>query len=733
MLKPNFNPMFYNRLVYDVDFGGGKPAPTVRYTPKEAKTAAPAQLKTGKEKVNVGSISIAKQNCRTTRDSLVSTLKSKLGKKDKVTTTKMRAEINSYYSTAAVRMSNQMTREQLAQHQANIAKKTNEFNNRIENLSELLNHKELSKKELKNVTSQTFTEFQALWLKEKRYNKNCKYKHLIYVVSAYMLKWETANSKAIDRIVDMNIAVKVYKDLKERKGGAFKDLTAIKEDIMRVLDGWADAQGDKDERDIYSDNKWDTKYEKTIPSKSLWKKQLNYQYQALTKYTLPGMAFRALSGKKEIGKPDVRSKSTLSTLANLGYQAATLGTIPGAAYRALSGRKGIDTYSPLNLEVYLKWAREQAKKNEYAPLPDLRRPNGGRIKARITAGINPEKVKRSLEFENRAVKLQKDLAKAAKKTKINFSTPNLIEGEDEGTITVYHNKKAVGTVEIAPQGKVYLKIKKQKVDITAMSHADVIKKIEDLALNPKIKELKVAKTGGKATLRILGDNLPTTSAASIDLAGNPIKLAKLGMSRTDVRLAPNLQSVDASIKRILNDSLDEYVKNSPKIGPKMKPKITAKLVEELQQKVYPKGAGKRPQLIIRGKADVITGSFAENKKIADKRAKSALKALKAKNPKLEQNYDVKVVSFVAGPDGKGVGSEAEGWRKTLKAWNDNSKITEKVTTIKELKKKIKNPKSGAQAKFVKNFEDQRGADMLILPPESDNQGYDIVMEGTATS
>ncbi|MFC1810806.1 hypothetical protein ACFLZH_04870 [Patescibacteria group bacterium] len=726
MLKPNFNPMFYNRLVYDIDFGGGGPTPTVSYTPKQAKTTARAQLKTGKERVNAGTITIAKQDCRSTKKALVGRLESKLGKKDKVTTNKMRAEINSYYSTAAVRMSNQMTREQLARHQANIAKKTNEFNSRIENLSELLSHKELSKKELRNVTKQTFTEFQNLFVKEKRYRKNCKYKHMMYVVSAYMLRWENANNKAINRVVDMNIALKIFKDLKERRGGAFKDLTAIKEDIMRVLDGWADAQNNKDERDIYSDNKWDTKYEKTIPSKSLWEKASNYQYQALTKYTLPGMAFRALSGKKEVGKSDVRSKSTLSTLANFGYQAATFGTLPGMAYRALSGKKGIDTYSALNLEVYLKWAREQAKKGKYAPLPDLLRANGGRFRARITAGINPQEVKRSLEFENRADKLQKDLVKAAVKTKIKFGNPNLVEGKDEGTIAFYHQKKGVGTVEIAPQGKVYLKIKKQKIDITAMNPADVIKKIEDLALNPTVKELKVTKVGGKATLRILGDNMPTTKTTKIDLAKASVKLAKLGMNRTDVRLAPNLQNVDANIKKVLKDSLDEYVKNSPKIGPKMKPKITAKLIEELQQKVYPKGTGKKPKLVIRGKADVITGSFNENLGIAKKRAKSALKALKAKNSRLERDYDVEVVAIVVGPDGNGV-SKAEGWRKTLKAWNDNPKIKEKVTTIKDLKKKIKNPKAGAQAKFVQNIEDQRGADMLILPPATNTQGYDIVV------
>lgn len=681
MKKPNFNPMFYSLFIYDVSFGGGKSSPSVDFSPKEKKEGTTETPDTGKEKIDSSSVSSAKMDCKSTRESLLGKLEDTLGKKDKVTMTKMRAEISSYFSTAAIRMSTRMTREQFARHLGQIAEKTKEFQIRIEKLAELLNHKELAKNEIKKVTEEMVTKYQLL-LTQERYAKKCEERHILYVASAYLMRWENANAKAIDRIYDVDTATRVYNDIKQKKGGAFKDLQAIEEDIMKAFDQWADSKGDEDDRKVYSDRHWDDKYEKSMPS---------YSY--------------------------------LAAMGNQAYRAWSMVNPIGGALKIVTGSskpfdEGLNIY---NIKGYLKWAREQAEKGKFAPLPDLEREDGGRHRVVITAGINPEKIKRSIELGNRSVEFTNKLNEAGKKDKISFGTQEI----NEGKITVSHDKKGVGSIEITPAGKYFLVIKDKKIDVTVMNPADVIKQVQELALNPKVENITVSKSSGRAQVKIEGNNLPAQSD-SVDLRLGGMNLSKMGSGRTDIRLAPSFKSIDDNMKSVLKSALTEYADAQRNIGSQIKSQITDKLLEEVKSKVFPKS--KKPRIVVTGKAS-LEGSFKENESLAKRRADAAFKRLQEKNPTLTKaNYDIQVVHFVTGPDGNAVANEKEGWDKMLVEWNKNKDKLGEVKSVAELKKKINKPAAGAQAAFVKkHFTDQRGADLLILPPASDDVKFDINM------
>jgi hypothetical protein len=685
MKKPNFNPMFYSLFIYDVSFGGGKASPSVTFTSKDKKEKEPGVVDTGQEKIDSISVSSAKKDCKSSRDSLLGKLEDTLGKKDNVTMTKMRTEISSYFSTAAIRMSTRMTREQFSRHLANIAEKTKEYQVRIEQLAELLSHKELAKKEIKKVTEEMVTKYQALLLQE-RYAKKIESRHVLYVASAYLMRWEAANLKAIDRVYDIKTATKIYDDIRQRKGGAFKDLQTIEEDIMRVYDQWADSKGDDDDRKVYSDRNWDRKYEDKLPSYSF-----------------------------------------LAALGNSAYRGFSMVNPIAGAYRLVTGsskpfKEGIDIYST---KGYLKWAREQANKGKFAPLPDLERADGGRHRAVITAGINPEKVKRNIEYGNRAVEFRNKLANAGKKDKISFGNPVLSEDTDEGKIAIQHNNKQIAEIQLASGGRYLLVVKDKKVDVTTMNPADVIKQVQELALKPKVENITVSKSSGRAQIKIEGNNLPAQSD-SIDLRLGGMNLSKMGSGRTDIRLAPSFKSIDDNIKSVLKSALTEYADAQRNIGSQIKSKITDKLLEEIKSKVFPKS--KKPRIVITGKAS-LEGSFKENESLAKRRADAAFKRLQEKNPTLTKaNYDIQVVHFVTGPDGKAVANETEGWEKMKVEWNKAKDKLGEVKSIAELKKKINKPADGAQAAFVKkHFTDQRGADLLILPPASDDVKLDINM------
>ena len=706
MKKPNFNPLFYSYFIHGVSFGGGgKTTPSVTYT-ASAQPNTPESIDTGQEKVDPSQVDYAKRGCKTTRDSLVDKLKTTLREKDKSTYKRMRSKIDSYYSAAARRLNKNMTKEHFAREQAKIAKETREFNNKIEDLSEMLKHKELSKKELKKVTQSTIAEFQGL-LMDERYRKNIEPKHLVYVASAYLLRWETENSKAIDRIYDLKTATRVYQDLQTKRGQAFKDLDNIKQDIMRVYDRWADAENDEDEREVYSDSQWDTKYEKTLPD---FVKMLD---------AMPGVKF--LTGLSY----------SIPLVAGAATPAASAVPFLFKKYKNKKAEE-LQRIFASDLKGYLKYAREQAKKGKFAPRPDMLRDDGARHKVRITAGINPEKIQRSIEFGNRAVEYRNKLAKAGRSENIGFSNPNMVQGKDEGTISINHKKKTIGNIKLEAGGKKYLIYKKEKIDITAKSAAEVIKQIQETALSPKITDMKVSKLSGRAKINIEGDNLPSDSTR-VDLRAGAMNLSKVGSGKTNINLAPSFKTIEENMKSILKSSLTEYAEaQNPKLAKEIKPKITDKLLANLKEKVFPKS--RKPRIVVTGKAS-LEGDWKRNQEIAKKRAEQALKELQRKNPELtKSNYDIRLVSIISGPDAKPVSSASDGWKKMKEAWNKDPKISDKVKTVAELKKKIKKAKSGARDAFVKrNFNDQRGADLLILPPANDDAEFDIEMGNQPTA
>jgi len=706
MLKPNFKPLFYSKLVYDVFTGASRPAVRIA-TPKTGPKTTVDVNEKDKSLVTVAQLNTVKSNMKSTKESLMARVESELKDKDKVTYRNIRSKIVSYFAGTVTKLHRNMTREELTRVQEAAVKKAEAFRNRIDSVTQLIEYKKTAKERIKKITKEKVMKYVKLRKQTEGWAKEMNLRQVVYVASAYLLRWESVNTKAIDRIIDVDVAKAVSTEVANGTGNLFKDLRAIEGDIMRVFETWALKDGDP--RTIYIKSNWDTKYEKDkMPSKIL---------KNLKKHT----------------------KTTTSRLKGAGYGAAIgsvipgAGTVIGAGVGALVGKDEKHKHTPKEKDIkkFLAWARN-TKDSNFPPMPRIKRAGGARIAARITAAINPEKLRRVIDFQNRAVDLQQRLNKVAK-NKMRFGNITVDPAKKESKIQVTHKGKSIGNVELGADGKIYVAAKKKKIEVASKKEIDVIKTMEDLALNPKVNELKVAKAGGKTTLKILGDNLPTKSPQTMDLAAGRVKLASLSMSRTNVTLASGVPTVDASIKKVLKDSLGAYVKNVPKLGAKVKPKITAKLIEELQQKVYPKGAGKRPQLIIRGTADVATGSFAENKNIADRRAKSAYEALKTKNPNLDKNYDVKIVAAVVDPEGNPVDDKKKGMDKTMELWNKDKKIKEKVTTIAELKAKLKDPTAGAQAQFVKKFEGQRGADMVILPPKTETQSYDIVVGNTTAA
>ena len=331
----------------------------------------------------------------------------------------------------------------------------------------------------------------------------------------------------------------------------------------------------------------------------------------------------------------------------------------------------------------------------------------------------------------KAAKYIKSITEAGLDFNINFKKPSFDEDTNETSVKVYNRGKSVGKIDIGANGKINLHIGKQKIDITALSAKDVIKKIEDLSLNPRVKEVKVVKTGGKTTLKIVGENLPSEEPVPVDLTLGNISLATLASGKVDMRLASNLGTIDANIKSVLTSALKGFVSYAvgDKLSKQLKPKITPKLVAELQEKIFTKN--KKPQVIVTGKAS-LEGNFNKNKKLADKRAKLAKEKLQAKYP----DFEIRTASIVAGPDGKPVASEAEGWRKMLEWWNKYHTFNPGVQelTLAELKKKMKSPRSKADKQFFdKYFKKQRGADLTILPAKELPQSFNIAMKNTTST
>jgi len=576
------------------------------------------------------------------------------------------------------------------------------YEKEIEDQIECVKNKKLCKEKIQKAAKDTYDELINEYSGIKYFGK-IQHKHLLYVLSAYLLRWENVNKKAVDNIKTNDVASTVLAELTNKSGGAFSDLEAIKEDVKtNVLDAWKAAETKDDNRAIYSDNEWDTKYEKTFED---WMKEHKGRMPKFFSFTDTGVKPREDIAYREEGNDD-----------------------------------------------YWDWARKQAVKGKFAPMPDIDRGFGKRSPAQITAGINPEKLEANITFQNKVVKYVNELNLKGKATNIDFGNIQIPQDgskavitfkkrgtEVPGTITLDNNisncalnlkhgdKTFTASVPSAQQDKVVSEIDGfyNKLPAEALAGAPA----ETMENPPKVDDLTVRETegGAFAGLYLKGSNLPSELGQYKTYPIGPKMIStaiqalnfKYGETRLD-KLELTAQNLKHGLNAMLIIALTGM--SADFRDPKMKLVIMqcvgkmdeAKLTQLTD--ILLKDKKNKPTVQVTGTASM-DGSG--NEQLALERANAAESKL---DPEIKKLFNIKKEAQVLGPGGKIIKNPQEltqAWTDVVKKWNDELK-PQKPITKEELEKKVISG-TGADAKekaFIKvNFEDYRGIVLFIKPPE----------------
>ncbi|MFC1810803.1 hypothetical protein ACFLZH_04855, partial [Patescibacteria group bacterium] len=244
---PNFNPMFYSRLVYKIYLGGSGPAPKLKLTPAEEK----AQIKIKfTRKTKAAALAIKK-------------IQSYRGKSDPRLTGAAKAarQLSIAFNKATKGRSLAKVKEIERQYLVKLKKGVDKIKETIE--AEKMRDKLLTalKLHVADVRDEFNKEYKTYNKTQKKYVERY---HLNMLLNAYLLRWEKVNIDAIKHVNPKLILLTVEDlgpDGKFKKGKMLESLKKAKAGIRKAVDLWL--TGDKAKwRLVYKDRNWDTKYEK---------------------------------------------------------------------------------------------------------------------------------------------------------------------------------------------------------------------------------------------------------------------------------------------------------------------------------------------------------------------------------------------------------------------------------------------------------------------------------------